>query len=1003
MPTTTRRITPVSEAYADSMELQEGPPQLIEYKKEKPWWGAGGPLDKLYESRASQGFCLVALFWALFAVDCFDMAMSSDATNTGLYVSLLFTMIVFVAEIVICSLTKPQYLGSFFCNMDVLGTISLVFDIPWISPMSDESNSTLLRASRTTRIGARATRLTKLIRLIKIVRVVRVAKLFKFFYKINPEQEKDEVFQSASKISRKLGELVSKRVAALVMLMVITMPFAMYEEMDGSLAISLRQFDNMVTRGLTPNKVDVDSFFDFYDGALVRPQSLMVGEMTYLPPDEWKGNANRDSFNVELSGENSTIVVNIAERIHNEGVLNFILIWLVIVLLIGFSQTINKKIDDTVMVPFERIFTAVRNAVGDVMSAAKKMGGEGGDGEDDEMGALESAVGKLSMLGEHVTAASTGKQTKAMTEVMDSELDDKEKEWLQSHYHGDGQGTAASKEIAKKPHPSDLISKRKMSFMAFHARITMYTDRPTDGHHEQDMHALTGKLDFDVLSYKIPDLFPVVHWLLVSSHCMSDFNLDEAVLYRFVKKLSDTYNDMPYHNFRHGVDAMQTMYVITRMTKCETLLSQVEILAALVGALGHDTAHPGVNNQFLINTKDKLAMVYNDTSVLENMHVSKLYEILLTEGCELLGPLSSQQWAECRKAVVFSVLATDMAHHFKMVHDTEIFYEVNETKLQDPAGRQELFGMPNNSRMLLELFMHMCDISNAVKETRQCKQWAQFVVDEFFAQGDKEAEQGMPISPMFDRTTTNIPSMQCGFMEFICAPLFVPVVKIFPELHILGFNLCNNRKYWGRQWISGVFADDGLQKGREEGAKNKARLKGLEAKFEFSQRVGDRIATARLVETTTVEVQILGATAIVAEPAEGDSYCVLFSEGLEVGRTSTVKASSAADWRGDEASTFTVVSMNSTTVHSPRAHNTRLVFAGRLTRYSGTDGSVCGRQPDRHVSSRGAFRGEHSGHASIRTGRGDGEGGRERHRDGQAGTSVRLKGASLPCRIHSPS
>ena len=117
------------------------------------------------------------------------------------------------------------------------------------------------------------------------------------------------------------------------------------------------------------------------------------------------------------------------------------------------------------------------------------------------------------------------------------------------------------------------------------------TDTPQAGMTSQnDMHKLADTLEFNVLGFNATeDLFSVVHWLLVSSDCMSDFNLEEAVLYRFVKKLSEAYNDMPYHNFRHGVDAMQTMYYVARHTKCNTMLTPVEILAALVGALGHDT------------------------------------------------------------------------------------------------------------------------------------------------------------------------------------------------------------------------------------------------------------------------------------------------------------------------------------------------------------------------------------------------------------------------------
>ena len=79
-----------------------------------------------------------------------------------------------------------------------------------------------------------------------------------------------------------LGEMISKRVAALVMIMVIAMPFAMYEELDRSLAISLQQFDSMVAGGQALSTSGARNFFDFYDESLVRPQSLVVDGQRFV-------------------------------------------------------------------------------------------------------------------------------------------------------------------------------------------------------------------------------------------------------------------------------------------------------------------------------------------------------------------------------------------------------------------------------------------------------------------------------------------------------------------------------------------------------------------------------------------------------------------------------------------------------------------------------------------------------------------------------------------------
>ena len=66
-----------------------------------------------------------------------------------------------------------------------------------------------------------------------------------------------------------------------------------------------------------------------------------------------------------------------------------------------------------------------------------------------------------------------------------------------------------------------------------------------------------------------------------------------------------------------------------------------------MAAVGHDLGHPGVNNPFLIEpsswlftnfescdrrgilrTRHEVAVTYNDRSPLENMHCSKLFQIL---------------------------------------------------------------------------------------------------------------------------------------------------------------------------------------------------------------------------------------------------------------------------------------------------------------------------------------------------------------------------------------
>jgi cAMP-specific phosphodiesterase 4 len=41
-------------------------------------------------------------------------------------------------------------------------------------------------------------------------------------------------------------------------------------------------------------------------------------------------------------------------------------------------------------------------------------------------------------------------------------------------------------------------------------------------------------------------------------------------------------------------------------------MNDIDLLGVIVAAAGHDIAHPGLTNRYLINARDRLAMRYND-------------------------------------------------------------------------------------------------------------------------------------------------------------------------------------------------------------------------------------------------------------------------------------------------------------------------------------------------------------------------------------------------------
>ena len=74
----------------------------------------------------------------------------------------------------------------------------------------------------------------------------------------------------------------------------------------------------------------------------------------------------------------------------------------------------------------------------------------------------------------------------------------------------------------------------------------------------------------------------------------------------------------------HVASVVQMMHMIMhhggllRRKVCDELM----MLACYIAAAIHDYEHGGVNNDFLIQTRDKLAVMYNDISPLENHHLA---------------------------------------------------------------------------------------------------------------------------------------------------------------------------------------------------------------------------------------------------------------------------------------------------------------------------------------------------------------------------------------------
>ena len=85
----------------------------------------------------------------------------------------------------------------------------------------------------------------------------------------------------------------------------------------------------------------------------------------------------------------------------------------------------------------------------------------------------------------------------------------------------------------------------------------------------------------------------------------------------------------------------------------------------ITAAACHDFEHPGFNNIYMVNTKDPLALLYNDVSVLESHHIAASFKLLhSSDAVNFTKELSVADYNELRQTMIKCVLATDMVHHF---------------------------------------------------------------------------------------------------------------------------------------------------------------------------------------------------------------------------------------------------------------------------------------------------------------------------------------------------
>ncbi|MEE6458527.1 hypothetical protein FKM82_000324 [Ascaphus truei] len=311
-----------------------------------------------------------------------------------------------------------------------------------------------------------------------------------------------------------------------------------------------------------------------------------------------------------------------------------------------------------------------------------------------------------------------------------------------------------------------------------------------------ELEAVTHKRPLVFLGLKVFARFGVCEFL----------NCSEATLRSWLQIIEANYHaSNSYHNSTHATDVLHATAFFLQKESVKGSLDQLDKVAALIAATVHDIDHPGRTNSFLCNAGSELAILYNDTAVLESHHAALAFQLTAKDNkCNIFKNMDRTQYRTLRQAIIDMVLATEMTKHFehvnKFVNSINKPIAAEETNSNSDGSDCECSTNVKNSpenRILIKRMMIKCaDVANPCRPLDLCIEWAGRISEEYFSQTDEEKIQGLPVvMPVFDRNTCSIPKSQISFIDYFITDMF-DAWDAFAHLPNLIQHLTENYKYW---------------------------------------------------------------------------------------------------------------------------------------------------------------------------------------------------------------
>ncbi|XP_077772774.1 dual 3',5'-cyclic-AMP and -GMP phosphodiesterase 11A isoform X3 [Podarcis muralis] len=143
-------------------------------------------------------------------------------------------------------------------------------------------------------------------------------------------------------------------------------------------------------------------------------------------------------------------------------------------------------------------------------------------------------------------------------------------------------------------------------------------------------------IHFDDFSLDTDAMITAALRMFMELGMVQKFKIDYETLCRWLLTVRKNYRMVLYHNWRHAFNVCQLMFAMLTTAGFQEILTEIEILALIVGCLCHDLDHRGTNNAFQAKRRTEFFELVNKGDYNWNVKSQReIFRSMLMTACDL--------------------------------------------------------------------------------------------------------------------------------------------------------------------------------------------------------------------------------------------------------------------------------------------------------------------------------------------------------------------------------